>query len=72
MGGSALTRTVKKPEERRWELIHAATELFSEHGYEKTSVNDIIQKIGVAKGTFYHYFKSKEEIADFLFKGTVY
>ncbi|MEW9669905.1 TetR/AcrR family transcriptional regulator [Ammoniphilus sp. 3BR4] len=59
-----MTRTVKKPEERRWELIQAATELFSEQGYEKTSVNDIILKIGVAKGTFYHYFKSKEEIAD--------
>lgn len=66
-----MTRTVKKPEERRWQLIQAATELFSEQGYEKTSVNDIIQKIGVAKGTFYHYFKSKEEIADAVIQAQI-
>ncbi|WP_164985285.1 TetR/AcrR family transcriptional regulator [Ammoniphilus sp. CFH 90114] len=59
-----MARTVKRPEERRLEIIQAAANLFSVKGYEKTAVNDIIQDIGVAKGTFYHYFNSKEEIAD--------
>ncbi|HCQ65141.1 MAG TPA: TetR/AcrR family transcriptional regulator, partial [Rhodobacteraceae bacterium] len=39
-----------------------AERLFHEIGYTSCSVERIIREIGVAKGTFYHYFKSKEEI----------
>jgi AcrR family transcriptional regulator len=66
-----LARIVKPPEERRSEIIAAAKELFSTNGYENTTVNDIIQKIGVAKGTFYHYFKSKDEIADAVIQDAI-
>ena len=52
----------KRPEVRREELIDAAEELFGENGYEETKVSDIIERVGVAKGTFYYYFKSKGEI----------
>jgi len=54
-----MTRIVKAPEERRSELIACARELFYSKGYESTSVRDIVDKIGVAKGTFYYYFDSK-------------
>lgn len=46
--------------------MDAACELFNKKGYEKTSVNDIIEQVGVTKGAFYYYFKSKEEILDSL------
>lgn len=55
-------RVVKEAEERRNEILDAAEELFIVDGYEKTSVQGIIDKIGIAKGTFYYYFKSKEEL----------
>jgi AcrR family transcriptional regulator len=55
-------RITKDPEVRRNELMDAAEQLFVEKGYEHTSASDIIRKVGVAQGTFYYYFKSKDEI----------
>jgi AcrR family transcriptional regulator len=49
---------------RKQELLDAALELFAEKGYDHTSINDIIEKVGVTKGAFYYYFKSKEEVLD--------
>ncbi len=57
-------RITKKPEERRQELIQIAEQQFIQHGYEKTAVSDIVKKAKVAQGTFYYYFKTKEEILD--------
>ena len=57
-----MTRIVKDPEERKQELIEAAERLFTERGYEDTAVSDIVREIKVGQGTFYHYFKSKEDI----------
>ena len=57
-----MARTVKNPDERRSELIACAQNLFYSKGYECTSVSDIIAEVGVAKGTFYHYFDSKQAI----------
>ena len=59
-----MTRTVKKPAERRLEITETAQRLFLDKGYESTSLNDVIAELGVAKGTVYHYFKSKEELLD--------
>ncbi|URZ08658.1 TetR/AcrR family transcriptional regulator [Clostridium felsineum] len=55
-------RISKNPEERKSELMDAAEKLFATVGYNKTSVSDIVKKISVAQGTFYYYFKSKEDI----------
>lgn len=57
-------RISKEPEERRNEIIDTAEMLFFTKGYAKTTVNDMLQAIGIAKGTFYYYFKSKEEVMD--------
>lgn len=43
-------------------ILEVATKLFSEQGYEKTSINDICIKANVSKGLIYHHFKSKENI----------
>lgn len=57
-----MARISKDPEERRLELISTAERLFNEKGFENTSVSDIVKSIGVAQGTFYYYFKSKDDI----------
>ncbi|MBW7474791.1 TetR/AcrR family transcriptional regulator [Paenibacillus oenotherae] len=48
------------------EIIQTAERLFLEKGFEKTTVQDIVLRMGIAKGTFYHYFKSKDELVDHL------
>lgn len=57
-------RIVKEHDERRNEIITTAEEFFLTKGFNKTTVNDILKRIGIAKGTFYHYFTSKEEVLD--------
>jgi AcrR family transcriptional regulator len=66
-----MARVVKAPEERRLEIIQTAERLFHEVGYSKCSVEMIIREIGVAKGTFYYYFKSKEEILEAIVDRTL-
>ncbi len=57
-------KTVKEGEVRRREILVAARELFVRKGYEQTSVNDILKVVDIAKGTFYYYFSSKEEVLE--------
>ena len=47
----------------REKILLAAVALFHEFGYNGTSVQDIVRKADVPKGSFYNYFKSKEELA---------
>ena len=49
---------------RRADLLSAAKELFSRLGYDRTTVEAVIDRSGTSKGTFYHYFKSKEVLLD--------
>ena len=57
-------RVVKTAEERKNEILDVAEELFAEKGFDNASTNDIINRIGIARGTLYHHFTSKEEILD--------
>ena len=57
-------RVVKSAKERKNEILDVAEQLFIEKGFDNASTNDIINKIGIARGTLYHHFKSKEEILD--------
>ncbi|ACX66716.1 TetR/AcrR family transcriptional regulator [Paenibacillus sp. FSL H8-0457] len=59
-------RIVKKAEERKNEILDAADTLFGQKGFDGTSTNDILEKVGIARGTLYHHFKSKEDIMDAL------
>jgi len=52
----------KPPEERREELMNAAQRLFLKHGAEPTTIEQITTGAAVAKGTFYLYFSSKEDV----------
>lgn len=52
----------KPPEVRREELMDAAQRLFLEKGFAATSVAEIVEAADVAKGTFYLYFQTKEDV----------
>ncbi|TDG00738.1 TetR/AcrR family transcriptional regulator [Paenibacillus piri] len=49
-------------EDKKEGIIEAALKLFEEQGYHNTKVSDIVREAGVAQGTFYLYFKSKEDL----------
>lgn len=57
-------RVVKEAEERKNEILDAAERLFSVKGYDGTSTGDILDAVGIARGTLYYHFRSKEEILD--------
>lgn len=60
--GKKLGPRTKPPEERRDELMNAAQQLFLKHGVTETSIEQITTAARVAKGTFYLYFWSKEDV----------
>ena len=49
---------------RKDEILSVAYNLFITKGYDNTSVDEIIEKVNIAKGTFYYFFTSKEEMLD--------
>ena len=55
---------MKKGEKRRRELLQIAYRMFLSQGYENTSVDEIIEAAGIAKGTYYYYFQSKEQMLE--------
>lgn len=57
-------RVVKDAAERRNEILDVAERLFCSRGYDQTSTNDILAEIGIARGTLYYHFSSKEDILD--------
>jgi AcrR family transcriptional regulator len=63
-GNQKMKRIVKKPDERKKEIICAARELFQKNEYDKTTMQDIMKYVNIAKGTIYHYFSSKEELLE--------
>ena len=56
------TRIVKQPDERKSEIIKTAGRLFLQKGVHNTKISEIVETIGVAKGLFYYYFKSKDDV----------
>jgi AcrR family transcriptional regulator len=61
-----MARIVKEHDVRRSEILDVAQQLFYKKGYEQTSVQDILTAVGIAKGTFYHYFDSKQGLLEEL------
>jgi len=59
-------RVVKTADERRNEILDAAEKLFIQKGFDATSTNDILEEVGIARGTLYYHFESKEAILDAL------
>ena len=62
-------RVVKKPEERRAEMVSAASKLFAQQGFVRTSVAEIVSAVDVAKGLFYYYFTTKDDMVKAVVEG---
>jgi AcrR family transcriptional regulator len=61
-----VSRAQKQRESRRAAVMDVARTIFSNKGYHATSIDDIIEAAGIARGTFYLYFESKRAIFDEL------
>lgn len=59
-----MSRIIKNPADRKAEIIKAARELFLAKEYEKTTMQDVMNALGIAKGTIYHHFDSKEKLLE--------
>lgn len=57
-----MARIVKAPEDRKQEIVEAALDLFSKKGYDNTTIQNIAEKLHIAQGLCYRYFKSKQEL----------
>ena len=66
-----MARIVKKSGERKKDIVKVARNLFKTKDYEKTTMQDVMDTLGIAKGTIYHYFKSKEELLEAVIEDIV-
>jgi AcrR family transcriptional regulator len=66
---AAIMPDTVRSDNRKLEFLQTALELFYEKGYENTTIQDIIDHLGVSKGAFYHYFKSKEDVIVAIARG---
>ena len=57
-----MERKKGKKNQKRKKILDKAWELFRKNGYEETKVEDITRELGVSKGSFYTYFKTKEDV----------
>jgi AcrR family transcriptional regulator len=56
--------------DRRRELLDAAVRVFARKGFQAARVGDIAEEAGVAHGLLYHYFRSKEDVLETIFRET--
>ena len=59
-------RVIKDADVRKNEILDVAEELFNLNGFDATTISAIIEKAGIARGTVYYHFKSKEDVLDAL------
>ncbi|HMK46102.1 MAG TPA: TetR/AcrR family transcriptional regulator [Methanocella sp.] len=57
-----MGRKAMDPEVRRQQFIKAAEELFRAKGYDKVTMSEIADRVGVSHGAYFYYYKSKEEL----------
>lgn len=60
-------KTEERKDEKRRQIFKTAAEVFAGNGYHRTSVKDITDKAGISVGTFYLYFKNKEDLFEKLY-----
>src|SRR5947209_5117363 len=65
-----LTERSNGGEDKRGLILHAAVRVFAEKGFHTCRVGDIAEEAGVAHGLLYHYFRSKDEVLECVFKET--
>jgi AcrR family transcriptional regulator len=59
-----MPRIVKKADDRKRDIIDAARELFRERGDDNLTMQELMDKLNIAKGTIYHHFSSKNDLLE--------
>ncbi len=67
---ASLTDRSTSQEDKRRLILDAAVRVFAHKGYHTSRVGDIAEEAGVAHGLLYHYFRSKEELLETIFRET--
>jgi AcrR family transcriptional regulator len=62
MTSAAAQRRAMSTDQRRHQIVAEAARLFDARGYASTTMDDVAASVSIAKGTLYHYFRSKEEV----------
>ncbi|MGV0744550.1 TetR/AcrR family transcriptional regulator [Mycolicibacterium sp. XJ870] len=70
-GRPRLEQSRRPGKTAREEILDAAAELFTNHGYASTSTRRIADEVGVRQASLYHHFATKDDILDALLSGTV-
>jgi AcrR family transcriptional regulator len=60
------SKILENKEEKERKILDASFALFTEKGIKNTSIQQIVDKAGIAKGTFYLYFKDKDDLQEYL------
>lgn len=63
-----MTEVRRRPESRRDELLAAAVRVFARKGFHGCRVSDIAEEAGVSHGLVYHYFASKDDVLESVFR----
>ncbi len=66
-----MKRIVKPRNERINEILDIAQTLFLNYGFEQTTISNIVKETKIAQGTFYYYFKSKDELLNAIMKRSI-
>jgi TetR/AcrR family fatty acid metabolism transcriptional regulator len=61
-----VTRSTARREERRQQILECARDAFAELGYQAVTVDDIVERADIARGTYYLYFNDKRAVLDAL------
>ena len=60
------SKVMENKEEKKRKILDVSFDLFKEKGFKDTTIQDIVDRAGIAKGTFYLYFKDKYDLQDYL------
>jgi AcrR family transcriptional regulator len=60
------SKVMENKEEKKRKILDVSFDLFKEKGFKDTTIQDIVDKAGIAKGTFYLYFKDKYDLQDYI------
>lgn len=60
-----LSKQQKKSQETKERIFRAAKDILQKHGYEQLSIKNICEEAGVSNGSFYHHFKTKDDLLSY-------
>jgi len=63
----SMSAIIVDKKEKQKNIVRSAMKIFSQKGFDRTTVSDIAQEAGIGKGTYYEYFKSKDEVIHLVF-----